>query len=257
MPKTVWILGAGFSASLGGPLLRDLFSKRMELELKAVFGITVETTNVSRWLAFHLYDYGVSDKRGLRLWRNAEEYLDRLDSAAPTPDGDVQTYKSSARDVLWRAVEQCLSSRDISALHKYRDNIQGNAARSEELNNILLEAKRWMAAECCAFLKTADPTSERWEPYRDWLATLTADDTVVTFNYDRVIETLVAHVKDEYLRNKYQVLLPNESLANDCIHVLKLHGSVDWQRSNGTYWKSHDTSAIKASLDSIAIATPG
>jgi len=114
-----------------------------------------------------------------------------------------------------------------------------------------------MAAECCAFLKTADPTSERWEPYRDWLATLTADDTVVTFNYDRVIETLVAHVKDEYLRNKYQVLLPNESLANDCIHVLKLHGSVDWQRSNGTYWKSHDTSAIKASLDSIAIATPG
>jgi len=41
MPKTVWILGAGFSASLGGPLLRDLFSKRMELELKAVFGITL------------------------------------------------------------------------------------------------------------------------------------------------------------------------------------------------------------------------
>lgn len=32
--KIVWILGAGFSRSLGGPLLADLFSQEKRLELK-------------------------------------------------------------------------------------------------------------------------------------------------------------------------------------------------------------------------------
>lgn len=40
--KDVWVLGAGFSASLGGPLLDDLFSERSEIELQAKYGMSLD-----------------------------------------------------------------------------------------------------------------------------------------------------------------------------------------------------------------------
>jgi hypothetical protein len=51
-------------------------------------------------------------------------------------------------------------------------------------------ARRLVAAECAAFLQHVDPTREQWRPYRRWAASLTPNDTVVTFNYDRVLEML-------------------------------------------------------------------
>ena len=93
MARTVWILGAGFSRPLGGPLLPDLLSPETPENLAAVYGsdqphlLNTFATQTAHWL----YNYGTRFRYGrlsgwsgdgASLWRDAEEYLDYLDLAA-------------------------------------------------------------------------------------------------------------------------------------------------------------------------------
>src|SRR5580692_12507562 len=90
--RIVWVLGAGFSAGLGAPLLKDLFSRassedlfvRYSRDVPALFGPEVPFV---RWL----YAYGSTNDyveidnsqwRGELMWRNAEEFVEYLDIAA-------------------------------------------------------------------------------------------------------------------------------------------------------------------------------
>jgi hypothetical protein len=82
--RIVWILGAGFSKSLGGPLLPDLLSERVELEMRGRFSKLV--TDVAHQQIYIVYRYGLNEKRskreGLSLWNHAEEFLAYLGDAA-------------------------------------------------------------------------------------------------------------------------------------------------------------------------------
>lgn len=51
-------------------------------------------------------------------------------------------------------------------------------------------ARRLLAAECSVFLDCADLHREQWEPYFDWTSKVGQLDTIISFNYDRVVETL-------------------------------------------------------------------
>jgi hypothetical protein len=82
-------------------------------------------------------------------------------------------------------------------------------------------AKRLVAAACCAFLRGASPDQERWRPYRLWAGALEDSDTLVTFNYDRVLESL----------NAFDIFVPSGYQATGRPIVFKMHGSVDWQRT--------------------------
>jgi len=88
----VWILGAGFSRPLGGPLLGDLFSEASAGNLRARFPperyprLKTPAANLVRWI----YRWGLGEEqhlvwtgktRGEPLWSNAEEYLEFLDTA--------------------------------------------------------------------------------------------------------------------------------------------------------------------------------
>lgn len=238
-----WILGAGFSRSLGGPLLDDLFSERSAAELVAKFDMQIRPAqDRTRWLAVHLCRWGNEN----RWWSNAEDYLDRLDSAVAQGD------ESDAWNVLIEGCEQTRRARKHSG--EMRNFIQGD--RKTILRDILLEAKRWMAAECCAFTKDADVSTEKWEPYRRWADYLTEHDRIITFNYDRVLELLIDNGCSQL-----QIITPSNVnvAASGFSHVLKLHGSVDWHRDEkGNFVRSENQAAVlHASLDDIGIATPG
>ncbi|HEY8206746.1 MAG TPA: hypothetical protein VIG99_04645, partial [Myxococcaceae bacterium] len=216
-PKVVWILGAGFSRSLGGPLLDDLLQPDCLRRLRATFpdpgfpllqGILPE-------LVVWLFHYGRRFSAGRRselrwetpgetLWRDAEEFLDFVDLAAASPKGAAAT--------TLKAI-----------MH------QSHGRLPPEPSELRGMARRLIAAECTAFLRSANLETERWGPYRRWVTEVVGpSDSIVTFNYDVALEHLCGVSKS------MTILLPGTSKGSrDGASVLKLHGSVNWRRIPG------------------------
>lgn len=171
MAKTVWILGAGFSKPLGGPLLTELLTEES-------LGKVVLTYPDVKWghpassFARDAWNIFCSKQdRNIPLWSDPEEYLDRLDSAVcKGPD-------SAPWKHLWKTF--------------FPEPYPGQTRPTDfSLNETSDWAKRWVIAECCAFVESSDPGSERWRAHRDWAQLLKGDSSVITFNYDLAFERL-------------------------------------------------------------------
>lgn len=257
MSKRVWVLGAGFSAPLGGPLLRGLLSRTSERDILVRYPQKdfpllhgVEPDLVRR-----LYQYGLTDghlagadssKRGEVMWTNAEDFIDYIDTAAEVrPSGSVNPHAERLAGIA-------------------RDTFGRNIAPL----TLRATARRLVAAECCAFLENADPSREHWKPFRRWALALDEDDTIVTFNYDRVLEILHAAQSEDaragFVRpSRIHVVTPAElqspTALNGRAPVLKLHGSVDWQRPSGsdTVNVCGERFALTCPNEELVIATPG
>ena len=189
---------------------------------------------------------------GEKMWSNAEDFIDYVDSAGE-PEADGSTKPNATR---LAQIVATLGYKEIP------------------IEQLRVAVRRLIAAECCAFLEGADPESERWAPFRAWEAYLGPNDTVVTFNYDRVIELLgEAHNR---LQAKlglprgatFKVIRPGsefedmgEARAAGLCPVLKLHGSVDWQLQHDSRERIRITNnrrfALACGAKEIAIATPG
>jgi hypothetical protein len=248
--KIVWVLGAGFSAPLGGPLLSKMLTKASIDDVRACYGGEERLWNDAAEAVRYIYHWGqnwpegaLDDQRGRwpgqKAWPDAEVFLDFLDTAARTDGGPA-------------AIR-------LTAILQHRGPGGGSAVRLTA-NELRWAARRWLAAECCAFLKEADTKEETWQPYTDWALSLRANDTIVTFNYDRVVEMTAA--------NHVMVVRPgheddlNVARHADCCAVLKLHGSVDWRvarATNGVIVSIEKDPAFAVSCvdDELAIATPG
>jgi hypothetical protein len=118
-------------------------------------------------------------------------------------------------------------------------------------------ARRLMAAECCMFLGNVAPSSERFAPYRRWLTRLLhAGDSIITFNYDRVLEVL--GTADKHQKLVIRTLANLEEEFPSCVNVYKLHGSVNWKRDGDALTETTDPDfALNCGIDQIAIASPG
>ena len=140
-------------------------------------------------------------------------------------------------------------------------------ANPATIREILLVAKQHIAAEVCAFLDRNLDASERWRPYLSWAKDLLGPlDTIVTFNYDCVLERLNEKVGTDPDSQHIDVV-DNDGIAEWAnikkVRALKLHGSVNWVANDdgkgGTkYDKSTDYEhAVKAPLERTILATPG
>jgi hypothetical protein len=255
--KVVWILGAGFSAGLGGPLLPSLLSRTLQQDIAVRYPDRAANPGGRSWGDLHtraannvrsLYEYGLSDPR-LRspdcqqhhqesLWAHAEEFLDYVDTAAE------QVASQDANS------DKCRATRLTEILsNKLQAKVSPSAIRAA--------ARRLIAAECCAFLEDFSPGSERVLPYMRWIKHLIAPgDTIVSFNYDRLVEILDA-------ANGARVVhtwLPNTDDADEpgVATLLKLHGSVDWKKDPRGYIRKDDPRFAMFGGDrELAIATPG
>jgi hypothetical protein len=249
--RIVWILGAGFSKSLGGPMLSEL------LTAESLEGV------LARWAgAFekdlprkvqHFYAGGAKGFSNMgavaRYWEHAEEFLERLDRASRAQDDDPE------RAVLSAFAEELSGSPWLN-----KAGFTGSLFR-EGFERIRLTALKIMAAECCAFLANPDLKSERWHPYVRWVETMSPDDTVITFNYDRVPELLGMDVPTPITLFKPRTftrapggLVPKERPTK----VLKLHGSVSWcMTSRGLECHDDQQALYCERSNQLGMATPG
>jgi hypothetical protein len=151
----VWILGAGFSRPLGGPLLGKLLSPEAERDVAVRYPRAEKLYGSFPREARLLYHNGRgktanqlrslgsgNEADGEMLWDDAEEYLDYLDTAASRGPG------SPASDRLL----QIIGDKKLNLGLPYGDTT---------LKSLAASARRLLAAECCAFLRGADSGSER------------------------------------------------------------------------------------------------
>lgn len=262
-PKRVWIVGAGFSRSLGAPLLNDLLSPAARLAIMARFSDLLPEAESDP--VFWLYHYGtdfaegtlepIGLKRGVRRWRDAEQFLETLDEACDKPR------VADELSTLWsRFREKC--------------GINSLPARLPDLPALRKNAKRVVAASCAGFLEDFSKESvrdrERWQPYLNWLARLRENDTIISFNYDRVIELLAPIVpgKDRLTHTwgvrvagmegtLTETELADEARMAGLPTLLKLHGSVDWTVAEGNATRRDWNRELLAASNEPAIATPG
>lgn len=260
---TVWVLGAGASKGLGGPLLDDLFSRANTELVDRSYSAAV---NIGRWRSFELGqlfslgsqkdgDYlleGQNARERRHYWAHAEEFLETIDLATRSPGGPAAAKISQLYKTVFRSAK---------------------TTPKDDLTNLGAAARRRMAAECSYFLEGADLSSERWHPYVSWARQLNAFDTVLCFNYDLVLDLLAeAHPRRLKVveparavgtiagRKRRKLLVGGPALA------LKLHGSLNWVHTPGNrpdQIKKVDTKpgalpSMKTEFrQDLAIAAPG
>src|SRR5207244_2346027 len=115
------------------------------------------------------------------LWDNAEQFLayvdDAYQAASAAKKMRLQILVFGSGTLLGRPGKVGL----LASL-----SMEEQAAMAASLDR---KVRRALAAECHRFVLVADPQSEGWLPYREWVRSLQPDqDTVVSFNYDRVVE---------------------------------------------------------------------
>jgi len=205
--KVVWIVGSGFSAGLGGPLLKDLLHPRSGKDYKASFHLTSTHEAVLRIFRAHHPEHKKEERTpGPTLWQHAEEFLDFVDCARVADSIHAARFKAHFGD--------------FSPVDAHR------------------AACQLVAAECLFTDLRSDLKGEAWQPYIRWARWLTENDTVVTFNYDRVLELLATSewIKNDCEIRAHKACLTTESFlipgvqepAEGLAKVYKLHGSVDW-----------------------------
>lgn len=164
--------------------------------------------------------------------------------------------------VLWRDPEEFIEVLEAArepGRARYLLNLEDTSTPEEGADM----ARRLLAVECSQFLRGANPDTERWLPYVTWANYLDKTDTVVSFNYDRVMEIIGTRKATQF----YSVVVPtpdvDATLAHTrqmgCAPVLKLHGSVDWVHRNGKIEQdsSDDLPSRAENGSDLVLAVPG
>ncbi len=228
--ERVWIIGAGFSRGVGGPLLDDLLSMRTYRRLKFEYPALHDSRHAywvyylfhhgSRYPEGDVPGYSGTPKGGSRWFKNAEDFLEQLDIAS----SDESSAERRHLQLLLNEIANRYLSK-VRTLSKHggairRDHVKDHIPTFEELGATAL---RLMAAECSWYVPIPERISEveRTIPYLSWAKSLDADDAILTFNYDCLVERL---------RSDFSVKLL-DSTETDGPQLFKMHGSADWQAS--------------------------
>ena len=247
--------GAGSKPlTLGGPLLTGLLTGGGRLRALSAFGEGKypKLHDEIATIVGELYRHDLRQQDG-HQWEDAEAFLAELDAAA----------------------ENGFDSREARLLVNLGHR-SGYDVRGELVLRYRAAAMRLIAAECSAFLEDADRslTQERWGPFKDWASRLEAVDTIITFNYDRVLENLIEVLGFE--KGPLGIVPPvgpksadvpppqpqQTSMLSHGTHqakVQKLHGSVDWHLAPGDLVQigREKTYALRCEDECLCIAGPG
>jgi hypothetical protein len=221
--KTVWILGSGFSAGLGGPLLNELLSPSGKSKMLSKYDSVRDEVGIvyDTYWRHHPELRKEVGNPGAIYWRHAEEFLDFIDEAAT---------RSGPRTTEFEGLGTKLPAKEF---HK--------------------RAVRAVAAECL-FTEPMNLSPESWQPYRSWANGLTSNDSIVTFNYDLVLERSYA----DNGTTPHVVVMPGKPRLDGYTNIYKLHGSVNWRSINdGDDVEVRNAGDILTDKQMPLIATPG
>ena len=255
-PIRVWVLGAGFSKSLGAPLLPDLLSLNAQAEVRSRWSDLPHLDGAA--LIYWLYHYGTQFAEGVpeglrltgvRAWQHAEDFLETLAAGAQIP-----------------AIAGKLSEL-VSDLKEQVEGAGGLLPIIEESEKLDVLARRLVGAACCAFLEDVDFHAvhelEKWRPYRDWFRQLDEGDFLISYNYDRVVEQLNFWRAVKGGGGRLTVVTNREEAdaakTGKAVPLMKLHGSVDWRRGkDGSVTRTEDPlHVLHCESDELSLAAPG
>lgn len=197
-PRTVWILGSGFSKGVGAPLLYELLSEKGQLLATEVF-----PRIPSRVKVYELFLNSGPRSMGAKFWDHAEDFLDIVDSA--TDPGS-----SPRKEFIKKQVER----------------IAGTTITVQEFRDLAVLA---IASEVESHVQMGSLKSEAWQPYLHWARQLTTQDSVITFNYDTLLEKLGRDPQTNFLKEDGVHWPGNRrAIPAELCSIFKLHGSADW-----------------------------
>lgn len=230
MPESVWIVGAGFSRHAGGPLMYDLFSESADVFLESP---DEHSLKAMKHVGSIFRKYLAKNHNGQTYWQNAEDFLEKLDSLI-------------ARKTQHFVLTQLM-----------QDMYEAGVQSADELRRI---AFCRMCKEVQDYITQTPPCSERLIPYMHWVKHLHESDTVITFNYDTLIETVA-----KYASVSMEVPLPTDRINENRLNLIKLHGSVSWSLNSSKIPEVResfnetflDLPAVHKNPCSPLIATPG
>jgi hypothetical protein len=240
MVKHVYLLGAGFSVPLGGPLFRELLTS--EIATTTNYLIPREPTIESRLaldlplrLCSFLKRHGY--KAGSNL--NAEQILELA-------EGLVTTAGNWFSKMFFNELKS-----ELIPLFPEEE------FQKERLYRFI---KSQIAFETHRFLAEIHHHSERWEPFDLWFRDLSSKDSVLTTNYDLVFEEL----NDRLLwANKNPMVplpyhgKPRSKLTDFGPAFLKLHGSLSWHFSDSEVFETYPIRVNDLHTRNVAIGLPG
>lgn len=190
--KRVWILGSGFSRPLGGPLLADLLSPRFEARVGAAFPALAKSEAVSRLYWFF------REAKKQSLFEHAEDFFVQLADPDATAIGALEGQYA-----------------------RFCDDVFRDHDRRVPLDSLRNLAKRVIAAECSMHVPPRIGNDERFLSYQEWAERLTGNDSIITFNYDLLVERLRPGPALDVFG-----LDPPRDRSTPRLH--KMHGSLDW-----------------------------
>jgi hypothetical protein len=228
----VYILGAGFSKPLGCPLFTDLFSESYNRIVPSLnYQESPESYILSRIVrempvAFHKLKNSSNVK-------DPEHFLELCDYATLPLYGWF--YESYRDNLVW------LDSAYSDAQLCFHDN--------DVLEQLVSAARIRLALETNHMVTTTSENSERWLPFERWFRGLGKTDSIISLNYDLLVETVAKKIgrpfpgRDFYKQDDIASVeeLLSENLEHANLPLLcKLHGSVDWvMRDRKAYAKRY------------------
>jgi hypothetical protein len=248
--QNVWILGAGFSRALGGPLISDLLALRDDALLKALYPhADAELIRKAQIFFRHGKLQG--------YWEHAEQFLDIVELASLEEPTDKASHAHTLLQTMIKGIhypEQVESFNGQRIMHQ-----PGPTHVFPSLKSLATSCRKALVAECSVFLRSSQPDSERWAPYVTWAEQLSNKDAIVTFNYDLVPEILAKHTGK--LRVMNPMTIKDELSTVDSRNVapaLKLHGSVCWSDHDTGFTMDNDPErALSLDDDHVVLGIPG
>jgi hypothetical protein len=188
-----------------------------------------------------LYEAGLGNDNGSgRLWADAEQFLERLEIATrETPSQLTKDIRDRIGSSARGKPKDGFIPRAVQCFQMEQDH-----AGKPGLERLYPEAVRFVAGACSQFLWRAEQTttivdeSEQWDPYRRWVGLLRPGyDTVITFNYDRVLDILAGYCRRQLSRSSLispvgMTANKFSTLSKTSVPMFHLHGHVGWLLSD-------------------------
>ena len=202
----VFVLGAGFSKAAGHPLMAEFADRVIELTsnqsslLKPEERARFQKVLDYRWQTSRVYRYLNLDLDNLE---NLFSIID-MESSLADSDSEARTLREDLIFVLVKTLELTLA----------RDSTFEDAIRASKQASDSTEVRR----------RRSQSSNPLWQ-YVEFAKRLRAHDTIITFNYDTVVEDslLASGVGPNYGFGQHEWKEVSSELP-----VLKLHGSVNF-----------------------------
>ena len=201
--RHVYILGAGASIPLGGPSFNQLLTNNPVV--RRVLSSEEQSAEVKVVKNLHGSIHGLCECFGLDSRQpDVEQLLERLDYCENTSDSKL----------VGQVVGQL--------------GLPGSSIVSNAIENVNKWIRIRLAIETSVFISQLPNDSERWDPYKSWFRSLSGSDTILTFNYDGVVEKSACLVDRPYIGKEGSLVESLVCPSAGMPALLKLHGSADW-----------------------------